>query len=100
MLHTISSLLPFLQASLFAQSFLKGTQKRATDKAKGFYVEQGSWPKPMHLSEPPGSSSKTLFRVLYVPVIPIQRWLSKSFSVDEEDTEKLSHFDLANWKGH
>lgn len=84
-LHTIPSLLPFLQASLFAQSFLKGTQKRATDKAKGFCVEQGSWPEPMHLSEPPGSSSETLFRILYVSVIPIQRWQSNSFSVGEED---------------
>lgn len=46
-LHTILSLLPFLQASLFAQSFLKGTQKRATDKAKGLCVEQGSWPEPV-----------------------------------------------------
>lgn len=100
--HTISSWLAFLQASLFAQSFLKGTQKRATDKAKDCWVGQGAWPVT-HASfrePPPHSSSKTLFRFLYVPLIPIQRWLGKGFSVSEEDTEKWSHFDLANWKRH
>lgn len=94
--YTISRWLPFLQASLFAQ---KGTQKRAIDKAKGYYVKQGSWPVIHASLRAPSFFFRDIAEGPLYASHTHSEMAEQKFQY-EENTEKWSHFDVANWKGH